>query len=97
MLCRRALATTVDHLDNDTENNYPHNYQSLCDKCHSWKTANIDYGNVGSMCMTVQSRGDYQRMLVGLRMAEAIDYDISDLPSMQLHIVRLMYESQHET
>ncbi len=48
-LCRSCLernvitpASHVDHIDGDSHNNHPDNFQSLCPSCHSRKTARED-------------------------------------------------------
>jgi 5-methylcytosine-specific restriction enzyme A len=39
-----VVATDVDHVDGDSENNSQDNLRSLCHACHSRKTATQDGG-----------------------------------------------------
>ena len=41
---RVTPANTVDHIDGDTWNNQPHNFRSLCTRCHTIKTNKHDGG-----------------------------------------------------
>ena len=52
-LCRHCLergvttaGNTVDHIDNDSWNNAPDNFQTLCTSCHTIKT-NTEDGGLG--------------------------------------------------
>jgi 5-methylcytosine-specific restriction protein A len=50
-LCRHcgAVATEVDHIDNDTSNNFLDNLQALCKPCHSSKTAQEQDGGTATI------------------------------------------------
>jgi len=41
---RVTPANTVDHFDNNGDNNDWNNYRACCASCHSRKTAGIDFG-----------------------------------------------------